>query len=114
MSNPAIDFNEVADGVSAVLSRRAHEAQTARHEADARREAEAHRQAEAARAQQIATIRSEFARLCTLQKNLKAEIDTKREAESTLARELPVLGAQLSALLSQLGRMREQYPFLKG
>ncbi len=114
MSTRTIDFNEIADGVTAVLNERAHGAQRAQHEAEALRAAEAQRQDEAARGQQIAAIRGEFARLCVLQESLKAEIDTKRETQTTLARELPVLGAQLSALLAQLGRMREQHPFLKG
>jgi chromosome condensin MukBEF ATPase and DNA-binding subunit MukB len=113
MSSPQIDFNEIADGVTAVLNERAHGAQRAQHEAEALRAAEARRQDEAARAQQIASVRADFARLCDRERSLKAEIDTKFAALQPLQRELSVLGAQHSHLLAERARMQRQYPFLK-
>src|SRR5260370_2284149 len=114
MPTPTIDFKEVADGVTAILNARAHEAQLAQRDAERLANEQAQRESDAARAHQIANIRAEFARLCTLQVSLTAEIETKSETQPALSRELPILGAQLSALLAQLGRMREQHPFLKG
>ena len=114
MSNPAIDFNEVADGVTAVLNERAQRAHELQREADARHEAEAQRQAEAARAQQIANIRGEFTRLSAMEKAVKAEIDQKFGQYQPLAHDLSRLSAEHNGLLSQLARMREQHPFLKG
>ena len=114
MSNPAIDFDQIADGVTAVLNERAHGAQRAQHEAEALRAAEAQRQDEAARGQQIAAIRGEFAHLCDREQSLKMEIDTKFGTLQPLQRELSVMGAQHSHLLAERARMQQQYPFLKG
>jgi len=114
MSNPTIDFDQIADGVTAVLNERAQRAHELQREADARHEAEAHRQSEAARAQQIATIRGEFAKLCDRERSLKVEIDTKFATLQPLQRELSVLGAQHSHLLAERARMLQSYPFLKG
>jgi hypothetical protein len=114
MSTRTIDFNEIADGVTAVLNARAHGAQCAQHEAEALRAAEAQRQDEAARAQQTANVRADFARLCDRERSLKAEIDTKFATLQPIQRDLSVLGAQHSHLLAERARMQQQYPFLKG
>ncbi len=100
--------------MTAVLNERAHGAQRAQREAEAIRAAEAQRESEAARASQIATIRSEFARLSATEKAVKAEIDQKFGQYQPLAHDLSRLSVQHNALLSQLARMREQHPFLKG
>jgi Fic family protein len=114
MSQPTIDFNEIADGVTAVLNARAHEAQLAQREADRTATMRAQQESElAARAQHVA-ICAEFTRLSALEHSLKTEIETKRATLGTITRELPVLGAQHNALLSELQKMRQRYTFLKG
>jgi chromosome condensin MukBEF ATPase and DNA-binding subunit MukB len=114
MSNPTIDFDQIADGVTAVLERRAHGAQAAQREAEALRVADAQRQAEAVRAQQIANIRGEFVRLCDRERSLKVEIDTKRLSLESLQREISTLGVLHSHVLTERARMQQQHPFLKG
>ena len=113
MSNPTIDFDQIADGVTAVLDARAHGAQRARLEAESQRVAEAQRADEAARAQQIVAVRENFARLCDREQTLKAEIDTKLATIQSVQRELPALGALHSHLLAERARMQQQHPFLK-
>jgi chromosome segregation ATPase len=114
MSNPTIDFDQIADGVTAVLNACAHGAQRVQLEAEAQRVAEAQRESEAARAQQIANIRGEFTRISAMEKAVKAEIDQKFGQYQPLAHDLSRLSAEHNQLLSQLARMREQHPFLKG
>jgi len=114
MSNPAIDFNEIADGVTAILNARAHGAQVAQREADRESTIRTQRESDAARAAQIANIRGEFARLSATEKAVKAEIDQKFGQYQPLAHDLSRLSAEHNTLLSQLAWMCEQHPFLKG
>ncbi len=112
MPTPTIE--QIADGVTAVLNQRAHEAQLAQREAEVRRVGEAQREAERAARAQRAVVCAEFERLSALEKRLKAEIETKRATLEKLTRELPTLGDRFSAVLSELGRMQARYDFLKG
>jgi chromosome segregation ATPase len=114
MSTPTIDFNEIADGMTAILNERAQRAQTAQEQAERDATLRGQREADAARAAQIANIRGEFTRLCDRERYLKSEIDTKRLSLEALQRELPALGAQHNVLLAERARLLQSYPFLKG
>jgi chromosome condensin MukBEF ATPase and DNA-binding subunit MukB len=113
MSNPTIDFDQIADGVTAVLNARAQRAQADQQTTERLDRDRAQYESHLARVQQIAAIRGEFAQLCNHELSLKVEIDTKFATLQPLQRELSVLGAQHSHLLGERARMQQQYPFLK-
>jgi len=105
---------ELASAAIELINARAASAQAAQRESERLANEQAQRESEQAARVQRATIRAEFSRLCELEKMLKAEIETKRSTHAALSRELPVLGDRFSALLSELGRMRQRYDFLRG
>lgn len=114
MPTPTIDLNQIADGVTAVLNARAHEARAQQRDAERLATEQAQREAERAARAQRATVCAEFERLSALQQSLKTELETKRANLEKIIRELPVLGERFSALLGELGRMQARYDFLKG
>ena len=110
MSQPTIDFNEIADGVTAILDARVHGAQLAQREADrladeqAQRESEQAKQAQTQReAQRAATI----SRLEAEQRNCHDRLLVLDDEMRTLPRQMQAERDRLNHLLHELARLRK-------
>jgi len=117
MPQPTIDFNEIADGVTAVLNERAHGAQRAQREAEALRVAEAQRADEAAKEAQKREIENQWSAINTRLSDVIARRAASIETGSLhrIAPELwPTLESEYTNIMRERSNLQARFPWLKG